>query len=95
MNRFFRRETYGVVVTAIAAWISYRAGIEYLPSLFLIVAGILMSGVFAELEDEALKKFDEHSAGSHDWHLLLLRFFRAVVLLSIGVLIFAMLGLQF
>ena len=95
MKRLFRRETHGVVATTIAAGLSYRAEIDYLPSVFLIVAGILMSGIFAELEDEVLKNVDDHSMGSHDWHLMLLRFVRAVVLLSIGVLIFATLGLQF
>jgi len=95
MKRLFRREVYGVVAAAIAAGISYRAEIGYLPSAFLIVAGILMMGIFAELEDEVLKKVDGHSIESHDWHLMLLRVVRAVVLVSIGALIFATLGLQF
>lgn len=95
MQRIFRREVYGLIAAGIAAGISYRAGIDYLPSVFLMIVGILMMGIFAELEDEVLKKIDDHSIASHDWHLILLRVIRSIVLISIGVLIFAALGAQF
>lgn len=95
MKRLFRREVYGVAAAAIAAVFSYRAQIDYLPSVFIMVAGFLMMGIFAELEDEALKKFDDQGIGSHDWHLVLLRLIRTVVLLSIAVLAFVALGQQF
>jgi len=91
MKRIFRREVYGAVAALIAAGISYRAGVNYLPSVFLMIVGILLMGIFAELEDETLMKIKDHTIESHDWHLVLLRVIRSVVLLSIGVLIFAVL----
>ena len=95
MQRIFRHEVYGVIAAGVAAGISYRAGVDYLPSVLLMIAGFLMMGVFAELEDEVLEKIDDHSIGSHDWHLLVLRVIRTIVLLSIGILIFVALGRQF
>jgi len=82
-------------LAGIAAGVSYRAGVDYLPSVFLLIAGILMMGIFAELEDEVLEKIEDHSIESHDWHLRVLRVIRRTVLLSIGVLIVAALGRQF
>jgi hypothetical protein len=89
MTRLFRREVYFVTVAAIAAALSYRAGIDYLPSVFLLVVGILMLGVFAELEDAILLKIEDSTILSHDWHLVLFRAMRTIILLCIGVLVFA------
>ena len=95
MKRIFRWEIGGIVVAAIAAGVSLYAEINFLPSIFLMVVGFLMMGVFAELEDEVLKKIADHSIRSHDWHLTLLRVVRTSVLIFIGVLVFAVLGRQF
>jgi len=95
MKRIFRWEISGIVVAAIAAGASFYADIDFLPSVLLMVVGFLMMGFFAELEDDVLSNIDDHSIESHDWHLMLLRVVRTVVLLSIGVLIFAALGRQF
>lgn len=96
MNRLCRNEILGIVAAAIAAGVTYQADIKYLPSIFLIVAGILMLGVFADLEDNVLnRKFDEQGIESHNWHVVLVRFVRTIVLLAIGVLIFAALARQF
>jgi uncharacterized membrane protein YiaA len=95
MKRLFRREIYGLLAAATGAAVSFYADVKYLPSVLMMVVGFLMMGIFAELEDEVLKRIDDHSIESHDWHLTLLRFIRTVVLLAIGVLIFAALGSQF
>lgn len=60
-----------------------------------MIAGFLIMGMFAEMEDELLKKRDLSGIGSHDGRLITLRVVRTVVLLSVGVLIFAALGRQF
>ena len=72
-----------------AAGVSYQAGVAVLPSVFLIIVGVLLMGVFAELEDETLTRIKDHSIESHDWHLVLLPLVRTVVLLAIGGPIFA------
>ena len=89
MTRLFRSEIYGAAAAVFVAVVGYRAGIAYLPSVSLIIAGFLLAGVFAELEDETLMKVKDHTIESHDWHLVLLRLVRTIVLLTIGVLIFA------
>jgi len=95
MQRLFRWEVGGVIATGVAAGVSYWAGVRYLPSVFVVVAGFLIMGMFAELEDELLKKRDISSIGSHDLRLITLHVVRTVVLLSVGVLVFAALGRQF
>ncbi len=89
MKRLLRREIVGATAATVAAGVSYRVRIDYLPSVFLVIVGILLMGVFAEPEDETLVKIKVHSIESHDWHLVCLRLIRTIVLLSIGVLIFA------
>ena len=55
-----------------------------------------MLGVIAELEDYVLnRKYDDRGIESHNWHVVLVRFVRTVVLLVDGVLTFAVRGRQF
>lgn len=95
MKKLFRWESWGTLVAGAIAGLSYRVGINYLPSVMIIVAGFLIMGMFAELEDELLKKRDIAFVGSHDIRLITLHVVRTVVLLSIGVLVFVTLGRQF
>lgn len=95
IQRLFRWEVWGLIVASVAAGVSYWAGVHYLPSAFIVVAGFLIMGMFAEMEDELLKKRDISSIGSHDARLVTLHVVRTVVLLAVGVLVFAALGRQF
>jgi len=95
MKKLFRWDVWGVLAVGAAAGISYRAGVLYLRSVFIIVMGFLIMGMFAEMEDELLERRHISGIGSHDVRLVLLHVVRTVVLLAVGVLIFVALGRQF
>lgn len=95
MKKLFRWESRGTLVAGAIAGLGYRVGINYLPGVMIIVAGFLIMGMFAELENELLEKRDIAFVGSHDVRLVALHVLRTVVLLSIGVLVFVTLGRQF
>ena len=71
MKKLFRWEVWGALAAGVAAGFSYRAGILYLPSVFIIVMGFLIMGMFAALEDELLERRHLPGIGSHDIPLVL------------------------
>ncbi|MGI9204440.1 MAG: hypothetical protein ACR2Q3_10545 [Woeseiaceae bacterium] len=95
MKKLFRWESWSTLAAGAGAGISYWAGINYLPSIFIIAAGILIMGMFAEIEDALLIKLNLSGIGSNDVRLIALHVVRTVVLLAVGVLVFVALGSQF
>ena len=75
----------------IGAWLSYLAGIPWLPVILMIVAALLVLGISMLLEDILIGKYDTpHDEDRHPPLLILFRAVRSVVMVAMGILIFYM-----
>jgi hypothetical protein len=80
-----------VVIAAAASGITWVLGMSYVPSALMFVAAILVLGLGMTVEDRMLARYDTpHDDDTHPPRLILLRAVRAVVLIAMGIAIFAM-----
>ncbi len=79
------------VITVAVSGLTWMAGIGYLPSILMFVAAILVLGLSMTVEDRLISRYDTpHDDDTHPWPLIALRAVRAIVLIAMGIAIFAM-----
>ena len=72
--------------------LGYAAGIDYLPSLLMFVATLIVMGVLMTAEDDLLRKYDTpHDEDAHPPQLITLRAVRSTVLIAMIVVTIIML----
>ena len=79
------------VLLVLGSGFTYFAGISYLPAVLMFIAALVVLGVSMTFEDVLLRKYDTpHDDESHPPALIVLRAARAVVLVTMAVLVFVM-----
>ena len=79
------------VLLVLTSGFTYFAGISYIPAALMFIAALVVLGVSMSFEDVLLRKYDTpHVDDSHPPALIFLRATRAVVLLTMAVLVFVM-----
>ena len=91
LTKSFWTETSVAVTAVAAAALAYWAEVKYLPSIFVIVAALMVTGLFAEIEDQLLVDSDVSDGSSRlNYKLYLVRIGRASLLLLMGVVAIAL-----
>ena len=79
------------LITVVGSVMSYQAGINYMPSILMFVAALLGLGAGMNMEDRLIARYDTpHDDDTHPPQLITLRAVRAIVLIIMGVAVFAM-----
>ncbi|MDH3439726.1 MAG: hypothetical protein OEM63_03155 [Gammaproteobacteria bacterium] len=69
-------------ITVAASGVSYLAGVQYLPSILMFVAAMIVLGLSMNIEDNLLARYDTpHDDDHHPPQLVSLRATRAIVML--------------
>ena len=80
-----------IIIALVGSVMSYLADINYVPSVLMIIAAILVLGVGMNMEDHLLARYDTpHDDDTHPPQLIMLRAARAIILIIMGIAIFAM-----
>lgn len=86
MPKSFWTEISVSVIAAAGAAIAYRADIEYLPSLLVIVSALMVTGIFAEIEDHLIVEAEAPDTPDNNKYLLsFVRIIRSTLLLVMGI----------
>ncbi len=82
-----------VSIAAIAgSWATYRADIDFFPSIFIFVSAMFITGAFATLEDYLLKRVNEVEEDRlTTFGLCMVRAGRSILLLALGIAMFVLL----
>ena len=92
MTKTLWMATLIAVALVAGSGLSYFAGIEYLPSLLMFVAVLIVMGVLMTAEDDLLRKYDTpHDEDSHPPQLITLRAARSTLLIAMIVVTIFML----
>jgi hypothetical protein len=86
MPKSFWTEIAVSVVAVSGAAIAFYLNVEYLPSILLIVAALMVTGIFAEIEDHLIAAIEHPETPAIKKYLLILtRVARTVLLLFIAI----------
>lgn len=86
MPRSFWTEIAVSVMAVVGAAVAYWADIDYLPSILIIVAALMVTGIFAEIEDKLIQLVEGSDAQTKKRYLLvLMRVVRALLLLVMAI----------
>ena len=83
----------GVATLLVAAsGVVYISGIQYIPSILMFIAALIVMGVAMTAEDSLLRKYDTpHDDDTHPPQLVTLRAVRSILLIAMIVVAIAML----
>jgi heme A synthase len=75
-----------------ASGVVYISGIQYVPSILMFIAALIVMGVAMTAEDSLLRKYDTpHDDDTHPPQLVTLRAVRSILLIAMIVVAIAML----
>lgn len=79
------------IIAIAASGVAYDTGAQYLPGVLMFVAAVIVLGLLMNIEDRLLVKYDTpHDDDHHPPPLVAFRAIRALVMIVMGVAIFAM-----
>lgn len=79
------------IIAIAASAVAYDNGAQYSPAILMFIAALIVLGLSMNFEDRLLMKYDTpHDDDSHPPRLVALRAVRAIVMMTMGVAIFAL-----